>query len=95
MSNKIEKLEYLIRQCESIQVQIHDDDVDFKDYLLMRVIQMRIEFERQLSLANNEHKKLEQSYWPDDYFQSTHAQRDEELHWSRYSHPRGKVSSLL
>ena len=62
MSNKIEKLEYLIRQCESIQVQIHDDDVDFKDYLLMRVIQMRIEFERQLSLANNEHKKLEQSY---------------------------------
>lgn len=59
---KIEKLEYLIRQCESIQVQIHDDDVDYKDYLLMRVIQMRIEFERQLSLANNEHKKLEQSY---------------------------------
>ena len=60
--NRIEKLEYLIRQCESIQVQIHDDDVDYKNYLLMRVIQMRVEFERQLSLANNEHKKLEQSY---------------------------------
>ena len=62
MSNKIEKLEYLIRTCESIQVQIHEDDVDFKDYLLMRVLQMRIEFERQLSFANSEHKKLEQSY---------------------------------
>jgi len=63
MSDKIDKLEYLIRQCESIQVQIHDDDIDYKNYLLQRVIAMRVEFERQLSLANADHKKLEQSFW--------------------------------
>jgi len=62
MSDKIDKLEYLIRQCESIQVQIHDDDIDYKNYLLQRVIAMRVEFERQLSLANADHKKLEQSF---------------------------------
>lgn len=62
MSNRIDKLESLIQQCNSIQVQIHDDDIIYKDYLLQRVISMRIEFERQLSLANADHKQLEQSF---------------------------------
>ena len=29
-----------------------------------------------------------------DHIKETNAQRDEKLQWSRYSHKRGKVSSL-
>jgi len=62
MSNTSQTLETILAQIDEIEKQIDDPHVTFKDFLRRHLISMRVEFERQLSLANNDHKKLDQSY---------------------------------